>query len=62
MSQLTPSVGWDCVEALAWYMFGVESQGRSLEELDWIYEQPNPVKASKQYKSIVVTEGGFTGQ
>lgn len=52
-------VAWDCVEAVCWYFFGVESQGRTLEELDWVYEQPNPVKASKRVKNIVVDEGGF---
>ncbi|GMK54150.1 hypothetical protein CspeluHIS016_0107360 [Cutaneotrichosporon spelunceum] len=52
-------VAWDCVEALCWYLFGVESQGRTLEELDWIYEQPNPVKASKRVKNIVVDDSGF---
>jgi hypothetical protein len=49
-------VGWDVVEAVLWYFFCVESQGRTLEELDWIYEQPNPVKASKQYRRIASTE------
>jgi hypothetical protein len=32
------------------------------KELDWIYSQSNPVKASKQYKRIVATEGGFVAQ
>ncbi|KAL1412442.1 hypothetical protein Q8F55_000187 [Vanrija albida] len=40
-------VVWDVVEAACWWFFGVEARGRTLEELDWIYEQPNPVKASK---------------
>lgn len=39
---------WDLVEALCWWFFGVEAQGRSLEELDWVYEQPNPIAASKK--------------
>lgn len=54
-------VGWDCVEAVCWYLFGVEGQGRSLEELDWIYEQPNPVKASKLARKhkIIATDNGF---
>jgi len=38
---------WDIVEAGLWYLFGVEGQGRTLEELDWVYNQPNPVKASR---------------
>lgn len=55
-------VGWDCIEALAWYLFGVESQGKTLEELDYIYEQPNPVKASKQLRKITVTDRGVIAQ
>lgn len=50
---------WDCVEAAAWYLFGVEGVGRSLEEIDWIYEQPNPVTASKQKRSVRATDDGF---
>lgn len=57
-------VGWDVFEAIMWYLFAVESCGRTLEELDWIYEQPNPVRASKDVaagrKTIVVQDGGFT--
>ena len=29
-------VGWDLCEALLWYLFGVEGQGRTLEELAWV--------------------------
>ena len=41
---------WDVVEAGLWYFLGVEGQGRTLEELAWVYDQPNPVKASKAVK------------
>lgn len=27
---------WDLVEAACWWLFGVEAQGRSLEEMDWV--------------------------
>lgn len=30
-------VFWDLIEALCWWFLGVEAQGRSLEELDWVY-------------------------
>lgn len=36
----------------------VESQGRSLEELEWVYQQPNPVKASQNVDKIVVQQDG----
>lgn len=32
-------VGWDVVEATLWYFFLVESQGRTLEELEHIYSE-----------------------
>ncbi|KAJ5664377.1 hypothetical protein N7507_005108 [Penicillium longicatenatum] len=51
-------VGWDLVEVGFWYFFCVESQGRTLEELEWVYQQPNPVKASQNLDKIVVQEDG----
>lgn len=36
----------------------VESQGRTLEELEYLYQQPNPVKASKRRDKVVVQEDG----
>ena len=39
---------FDVFESGVWYFFGVEGQGRTLEELEWVYQQPNPVKASLQ--------------
>lgn len=39
MCQVTKfiSAGWDLLEALAWHFLGVESCGKSLEELDEVY-------------------------
>ncbi|KAJ5794055.1 Major facilitator superfamily domain general substrate transporter [Penicillium paradoxum] len=51
-------VGWDVVESVFWYFFCVESQGRTLEELEWVYQQPNPVKASQNLDKIVVQSDG----
>lgn len=51
-------VGWDVVEAICWYLFGVESQGRTLEQLEWVYNQPNPVKASLHVDKVIVTDDG----
>ncbi|KAI0015303.1 lactose permease [Xylariomycetidae sp. FL0641] len=51
-------VGWDLVETVAWYFFGVESQGRTLEELEWVYDQPNPVKASLKVDKVIVQADG----
>ncbi|KAH6619380.1 general substrate transporter [Chaetomium sp. MPI-SDFR-AT-0129] len=51
-------VAWDCIEALAWYLFGVESQGRTIEQLEWVYNQPNPVKASLKVDKVILTDDG----
>ncbi|KAJ5291796.1 hypothetical protein N7478_001047 [Penicillium angulare] len=51
-------VGWDLVEVVCWYFFCVESQGRTLEELEWVYQQPNPVKASQSLDKVVVQKDG----
>ena len=39
-------------------MISVESHGRSLEEMDWVYQQPYPVKASLKVDKVVVQEDG----
>ena len=36
----------------------VESQGRTLEQLEWVYNQPNPVKASLKVDKVVLREDG----
>ncbi|RDW86049.1 putative MFS lactose permease [Aspergillus mulundensis] len=51
-------VGWDVIESACWYFFGVEAQGRTLEELEHIYQQPSPVKASKKRDHVVVQQDG----
>ncbi|KAJ1534925.1 hypothetical protein HK405_015902, partial [Cladochytrium tenue] len=37
---------WDAMEVLVIWQFFVETKGRTLEELDAVFEAPNPVKAS----------------
>ena len=37
---------WDIFEFIFIYLFFVETKGRTLEELDEIFESPNPRKAS----------------
>lgn len=48
-------VAWDVIEAGIWYLFGVEGQGRTLEELEWVYDQPNPVRASLKIDKSAAT-------
>lgn len=38
--------------------FSVETQGRTLEQLEWVYNQPKPVKASQQVEKVVVQADG----
>lgn len=51
-------VAWDAVEAGLWWLFAVEAQGRTLEELEWIYDQKRPVKASLSIEKVVVANDG----
>jgi hypothetical protein len=40
----------------------VEAQGRTIEELDWVYNQPNPVKASLKIDKVVVQADGTVSE
>lgn len=51
-------VGWDVIETVIWYLICVETVGRTLEELEEIFNQRNPVKASKQKRTIAIGEAG----
>ncbi|RSH94246.1 hypothetical protein EHS25_004049 [Saitozyma podzolica] len=55
-------VGWDIVESGLWYIFGVESQGRTLEQLEWVYNQKYPVKASLKADKVVVQADGHVSE
>jgi len=46
-------VGWDIIESVIWALCGVETQGRTLEELDEIYNQKYPPFASRRYQAEV---------
>ncbi|SCV69646.1 BQ2448_1040 [Microbotryum intermedium] len=52
--------GWDCIETVAWHFLGVETQGRTLEELETIFSAPHPVRASKAIKQVAIDERGNT--
>jgi len=51
-------VGWDLVESTLWYFLGVETVGRTLEELEEIFSAKNPVAASKSTRKVAVKESG----
>ncbi|KAK1763177.1 general substrate transporter [Phialemonium atrogriseum] len=61
------NIGWktyiiftvqDCVQAAVIYMLIPETKGRTLEELDEIFNAKSPVKASLARRTIAVTERG----
>ena len=51
-------VGWDCFEAVIWWLFCVETVGRTLEELEEVFGARNPVKASLRQEKLGVGKNG----
>jgi len=51
-------VGWDVIESILWYIFCVETVGRTLEELEEIFNQKNPVRASKLKSTVAHNHRG----
>lgn len=49
---------WDAIQVVVVYFFLPETKGRTLEELDEIFDAKNPVKASLAKKKLAVTERG----
>lgn len=54
---LSTTIG-DLVETTIWYFCCVETQGRTLEELEEIYSSPSPVAASKRMAKVAIKEKG----
>ncbi|KZS98016.1 general substrate transporter [Sistotremastrum niveocremeum HHB9708] len=51
-------VGWDLVETVLWYIFCIETNGRTLEELEEVFAQKNPIKASKVKRRVAIKKDG----
>ncbi|KAF8663434.1 hypothetical protein AX16_001004 [Volvariella volvacea WC 439] len=49
-------IAWDLFECLIIWLFAVETTGRTLEELDEIFRDPHPVKASTRKHQVAVVE------
>ncbi|KAF8708412.1 General substrate transporter, partial [Rhizoctonia solani] len=51
-------VGWDLIEATLWYFLCVETVGRTLEELEEIFNTSYPVAASTRKNKVAVKDSG----
>ncbi|GFZ51177.1 hypothetical protein JCM24511_08935 [Saitozyma sp. JCM 24511] len=51
-------VGLDVVYSLCWWLFYVETHGRTLEEMDWVYHQTWPPKAARHVEKVLVSSQG----
>lgn len=51
-------VGWDIIESVIWYFLCVETVGRTLEELEWVFDSPYPVRASTQLETVAIKRTG----
>lgn len=49
---------WDAFGIVIVYFFFVETKGRSLEELDQLFEAKNPKKASLVMRKVIVNNDG----
>ncbi|KAJ7916244.1 general substrate transporter [Mycena leptocephala] len=51
-------VGWDLIASVLWYFLGVETNGRTLEQLDAIFDAPWPARASTQKVTVKLNANG----
>ncbi|KAF5391752.1 hypothetical protein D9757_001756 [Collybiopsis confluens] len=51
-------VGWDVVASALWFFFGVETHGRTLEELEEVFNAPWPARASVEKIEVAVERNG----
>ncbi len=48
---------WNLCAAALWFLFAVETRGRTLEQLDELFSQPWPAMASARKHRVAVTTG-----
>ncbi|KAG7087229.1 hypothetical protein E1B28_013210 [Marasmius oreades] len=51
-------VGWNICASILWFLFCVETHGRTLEELDEVFNQPWPARASAQKVKVALKQSG----
>ncbi|KAK7447379.1 hypothetical protein VKT23_014089 [Stygiomarasmius scandens] len=49
-------VGWNICASILWFFFCVETRGRTLEELEEVFNAPWPARASAQKTKVVLKE------
>jgi hypothetical protein len=49
---------WDAFGVVIIYFFFAETKGRNLEEMDYLFESNNPVKASLELTTAAVRQDG----
>ncbi|KAF9264331.1 general substrate transporter [Marasmius fiardii PR-910] len=49
-------VGWNVCASILWFLFCVETRGRTLEELDEVFNQPWPARASARKVKVAVSK------
>ena len=55
-------VVWDVCASILWFLFCVETRGRTLEELDEVFNQPWPAMASARRRKIAFTRTVHDGR
>lgn len=51
-------VGLNVIYSVLWFVFGVETRGRTLEEMDEVFDAKWPPRAALQKAVLVKTENG----
>lgn len=51
-------VGLNIIYSAVWYIFGVETRGRTLEEMDAVFDAKWPPRAALQKAILVKKDGG----
>ena len=51
-------VVWNVCASALWFLFCVETRGRTLEELDEVFNEPWPAMASARKRKVVIKADG----
>jgi hypothetical protein len=51
-------VGFDVIISICWWTLYVETHGRTLEEMEWVYDQAFPPKAARMVTKVAIGQEG----